>query len=101
MRQASTNSPVTEVIDFFSRGPSRAEIARFHLSEAAQARLRVLQDRNAAGTLTPEEMDELGRMVLLDDIVSLIRVRAQGEQIEQGVADREDEYHGKGRREEA
>jgi hypothetical protein len=82
MRQghASTVSPVTEVIAFFSRGPSRAEIAHFRLSEAAQERLRILQDRNAAGTgtgaLTPEETDELDRMVLLDDIVSLIRIHA-------------------------
>jgi hypothetical protein len=75
--QESTVSPVIEVIDFFSRGPSRAEIAHFHLSEAAQERLRILQDRNAAGTgaLTPEETGELDRMVLLDDIVSLIRMR--------------------------
>lgn len=74
--QESTVSPVIEVIDFFSRGPSRAEIALFHLSEAARERLRVLQDRNAAGALTPKEADELDRMVLLDDLVSLIRVRA-------------------------
>lgn len=94
MSQASTVSPVTEVIDFFSRGPSRAEIANFRLSEAALERLRVLQDRNAAGVLTAEETDELDRMVLLDDIVSLIRVRAQGEhgrQSGQSVTNHENE----------
>ena len=75
---ASTVSPVMEVVDFFSRGPSREEIVHFHLSEAAQERLRVLQDRNAADTLTAEETSELDRIVLLDDILSLIRVRAYG-----------------------
>jgi hypothetical protein len=89
MRQASTVSPVTEVIEFFSRGPSRAEIARFQLSEAAQERLRILQDQNAAGALTTEEAEEMDRMVLLDDIISLIRVRAQGEQGEQSATDRQ------------
>ena len=81
MSQVPPLSPVTEVIDFFSRGPSRAEVAHFHLSEAAQERLRDLQDRNAAGTgaLTAEETDELDRMVLLDDIVSLIRMRAHAQ----------------------
>ena len=81
MSQVPTLSPVTEVIDFVSRGPSRAEVAHFHLSEAAQERLRDLQDRNAAGTgaLTAEETDELDRMVLLDDIVSLIRMRAHAQ----------------------
>ena len=86
MSQAFTVSPVTEVIEFFIRGPSRAEIARFQLSEAAQERLRILQDHNAAGALTTEEAEEMDRMVLLDDIISLIRARAQGEQ---GATDRQ------------
>ena len=82
MSEGSTVSPMTEVIDFFSRGPSRAEIAQFRLSGAAQERLRDLRDRNAtgAGALTAEETDELDRMILLDDIVSRIQVRAQGAQ---------------------
>lgn len=79
MSRASAVGPVVEVIEFFSRGPSRAEIARFRLSAGAQARLRELLDRNATGVLTSEEAAELDRMMLLDDIVSLIRVRAQGE----------------------
>ncbi len=78
-REASPVSPVTEIIDFFSRGPSRAEIANFRLSEAALERLRDLRDRSVVGALTAEETDELDRMILLDDIVSLIQVRAQGE----------------------
>ena len=79
MREGSTISPVIEVASFFSRGPSRAEIANFRLSEATRERLRDLRDRNAVGALTAEESDELDWMVFLDDIVSLIRVRAQGE----------------------
>ena len=106
MRQASTVSPVTEVIDFFIRGPSRAEIAHFHLSEAAQERLRVLLDRNAADTLTAEETGELDRLVFLDDIVSLIRVRVygaqdeQGRQSRQGVSDHDNERRRPGSRHE-
>lgn len=79
MSQASAVSPVLEVIEFFARGPSREEIASFRLSAAAQARLRELLDRNAAGILSGEETAELDRMVLLDDVVSLIRVRAQAQ----------------------
>ncbi|HEX6123648.1 MAG TPA: hypothetical protein VFY89_10830, partial [Ktedonobacterales bacterium] len=70
-------SPVEEVIEFFSRGPSREEIAAFHLSDAARERLRDLLTRNQAGTLSAEEASELDRMVLLDDIVSLIRARVR------------------------
>lgn len=79
MSQASAVSPVLEVIEFFARGPSREEIASFRLSAAAQARLRELLDRNAAGILSEDETAELDRMVLLDDVVSLIRVRAQAQ----------------------
>jgi hypothetical protein len=77
MSQASTLSPVEEVVDFFACGPSRAEIAAFHLSSAAQERLRELLHRNATGDLSQEEGRELDQMVLLDDIVSLIRARVQ------------------------
>lgn len=77
MSQALTLGPVEEVITFLSQGPSREEIAAFRLSEEAQQHLRALLRKNSAGTLTPEEDHELDQMVLLDEIVSLIRARAQ------------------------
>jgi len=77
MSQALTLGPVEEVIAFLSQGPSREEIAAFQLSEEAQQHLRALLRKNSAGTLTPEEDHELDQMVLLDEIVSLIRARAQ------------------------
>ena len=77
MSQAPTLSPVEEVVAFFSSSPSREQIAAFRLSEAARERLRELLSKNAAGATTPEEGRELDQMVLLDDILSLIRVRAQ------------------------
>lgn len=78
MSQASMTSPVEEVVEFFSRGPSREEIAAFRLSEAAQERLRELLRKNSAGELTPDEQRQLDQMVLLDDVVSLIRARVRG-----------------------
>ena len=71
-------SPVTEVVEFFARAPSREAIAAFRLSPAAQERIRALLARNAAGTLSTEEERELDQMVLLDDILSLIRACIQG-----------------------
>lgn len=70
-------SPVSEVVEFFAAAPSREAIAAFHLSPMAHERLRALLTRNAAGALTLREEQELDQMVLLDDILSLIRVRAQ------------------------
>lgn len=81
MSQAPTQSPIEEVVDFFSRGPTPQEIAAFRLSDAAQDRLRELLHRNSAGELTPDEERQLDEMMLLNDIVSLIRVRAQGGQL--------------------
>lgn len=75
MSQTPTVSPVDEVVEFFAQGPSRQDIAAFHLSEAAQDRLRELLRHNASATLSPEEARQLDQMVLLDDIVSLIRAR--------------------------
>lgn len=77
MSQAPTVSPVEEVVEFLSRGPSREEIAAFRLSGAAQDRLRELLHKNSAGELTQEENRALDEMLLLDDIVSLIRARVQ------------------------
>jgi len=74
-------SPVTEVIAFFGRAPSREDIAAFHLSPAAYQRLRDLLADNAAGVLTADEERELDQMVLLDDILSLIRARVQGSSV--------------------
>ena len=78
MSQAPTKSPVEEVVQFFTRGPSREEIAAFRLSDGAVRRLRDLLARNAEGSLPDAEQRELDQMVLLDDIVSLIRARVQG-----------------------
>jgi hypothetical protein len=68
---------VNEVVEFFAHAPSRQDIATFQLSSPARKHLSELLARNAAGTLTAEEQHELDQMVLLDDIVSLIRARAQ------------------------
>jgi hypothetical protein len=71
-------SPVTEVVEFFARGPSRQAIAAFRLSPAAQTTIRSLLEKNAAGMLTGDEEHQLDQMIMLDDILSLIRARVGG-----------------------
>ena len=78
MASAAVLSPVTEVIEFLARAPSREAIADFQLSLTARERLRTLLARNAAGSLIEVEARELDQMVLLDDILSLIKARVQG-----------------------
>ena len=47
-----------KVIAFFARGPSREEIAAFHLSTNATERIRALLLKSSAGTLSPDESEE-------------------------------------------
>jgi hypothetical protein len=75
MTHPSLRSPTEEIADFFARGPSPEDIAAFRLSEGTRARVRELLAKNADGTLTPEENQELDQLVLLDRIVMLIRSR--------------------------
>lgn len=73
MRSVSHRSPVQELAEFLARGPSSKDIMAFRLSEAAIERSRELLDKNAEGMLTPDEIHELDRLVVLDDVISLIR----------------------------
>ena len=74
--QAPTQSPIEEVVDFFSRGPTPQQIAAFRLSDTAQEHRRELLHRNSAGELTPDEERKLDEMVWLDELVSLIKAKA-------------------------
>jgi hypothetical protein len=78
MATTSAASPVSKVVEFFARAPSREDIVAFRLSQNARERLQWFMARNAAGSSTSAEQQELDQMVLLDDIVSSIRVRAHG-----------------------
>lgn len=73
------SNPIDEIVAFFVTGPSREEIARFRLSDAAQAYVRALLNKNTTGTLTCDEERELDKIVILNDVVSLICVRIQGD----------------------
>lgn len=55
-----------------------AEIARFRLPEAVQARLQCLLDRqDAGGALTPEERQEAEGLVDLAEFLSLLHLRVE------------------------
>lgn len=77
MNKATTAGPIEEIVTFFAKGPSQEEIAAFQLSGAAQEHIRKLLTKNSAGTLTREENRELDKLTVLNDVVSLIRVRAR------------------------
>lgn len=75
MSQTSVVRPTEEVAAFFARGPSVEEIAAFRLSDESVEHIRELLDKNAAGTLSSEESEELDELAVLDRLVTLIRSR--------------------------
>jgi len=75
MSQASLLRAYEEIASFFARSPSPEEIAAFHLSGQTVARLRELLEKSSAGTLTPDEADELDQVSHLNRMLLLIRSR--------------------------
>jgi hypothetical protein len=65
-----------EIVDFFARGASSAEVVAFRPSEETQERVRFLLERNAADELTDEEAAELERFGELEHLMQLVKVRA-------------------------
>lgn len=90
MSQASVLSPIEEVAEFFARGPSREEIARFQLSDAAQEQISQLLDKEDDGALTAEEQRQLDELMLLNDVVMLIRSRIPDEPV--GITERDPQH---------
>lgn len=65
-----------EVVDFFARGTSSTAVLGYHPSVEAQERARYLLARNKAGTLTPEEEDELELFGDIEHFMQLVKARA-------------------------
>lgn len=76
MSGTELTSPIEDVVAFFASGPSRKDIVAFRLSKHAQERIKALLEKNRAGTLTSDEERELDRVMMLNDVVSLIQARA-------------------------
>jgi hypothetical protein len=66
-----------EIIDFFARGPSPAEVLAFRPSDETLERVRYLLDRNAADELTNEEAEELECFGEVEHLVQLVKARAR------------------------
>ena len=75
MSQTTVVRAYEELADFFARSPSTEEIIAFHLSDETVERLRELLYKNSAGTLKPDEMQELDQVESLDRLLMLIRSR--------------------------
>ena len=66
-----------EIIDFFARGPSPAEVLAFRPSNETLERVRYLLDRNATDELTNDEAEELECFGEVEHFVQLVKLRAR------------------------
>ncbi len=64
-----------EVLDFLSRGPSPKQIIEFKSSEAQQAQIRELLEKNSAGSLSERENAELDLYERLEHIMIMLKAR--------------------------
>jgi hypothetical protein len=65
-----------EVLSFLMAQPTPQDILGFKVSSVAQARLKVLLDRNREGELGEEEALELDGYEQLDQLMQMLKIRA-------------------------
>ncbi len=68
-----------EIIAFLSTNPSPASVLDYHVSEAAQDRLRRLVALNAAGLSNQEEQTELEELERIEHLVVLLKAQVAAE----------------------
>jgi hypothetical protein len=73
-----TDTPLryAEVLDFLLTRPTPHDILAFKVSEAAQARLRLLLDKNREETLSATEQAELDIYEQLEHLMILLKAKA-------------------------
>ncbi len=72
-----------EIVDLLAAGPSPQQLAQFRPSPQAQARVRVLLDKNRSGTVTPEESAELDQYAHIEHLMRLVKARARKRLVQQ------------------
>lgn len=65
-----------QVLDFLAQGPSAQELVNFRPSPAAQFRFSELLEQNRARALSLQEEEELDHYVLMERMISLLKVKA-------------------------
>ena len=69
---------IKEVItDFLGSAPTLEEIAAYRLPTDLQDRAHQLLDGNRAGTLTPDERNEMNEFSQIDHLMTLVKAKAR------------------------
>ena len=65
-----------DLMDYLIEKATPEEILAYKASEKEEQRAAELLEKNSAGTLTPEESEELQQMLEVDRLVSVLKSRA-------------------------
>ena len=69
-----------EIVDFIAGGSTPRDVAAWSPSEQARERVSLLLDGQKAGTLSPDEQDELSHYLQLEHLMRLAKAPARGRQ---------------------
>ncbi|MFZ4816059.1 MAG: hypothetical protein ACOYL5_16100 [Phototrophicaceae bacterium] len=70
-------SVLDEAAEFIVSRPTLEELANYGVSNAFQQRLDELLKKNKADGVTPEEQQEVEQMLILSDLMTLAKQKAQ------------------------
>jgi hypothetical protein len=73
----ASNPIYLELVDFVAAGPTPEDVAEFHPSPAAQARVAELVQREKEAQLTTDEASELAHFLELEHILRMAKARAR------------------------
>ncbi len=66
-----------EVLDFLASSPTPDQIVAFRFSTAVNDYLQRLMDKNSAGTITPDELEEFHEILRWEHMVNMLALRIQ------------------------
>ena len=82
MAETRPRIPINELLDFLVSQPTPQQIINLKASDEAQLRLRYLLDGNRNEVLSDTERAELETYIHLDNLVSMLKIRARDKLME-------------------
>ncbi len=76
MAVSRTSAVYDEFIEFITSSPTLEQIADYHLSETAEARVDYLLEQNNSGDITTDELVELDDYLRIEHLIRMAKIRA-------------------------
>lgn len=77
MAVSRTSAVYDEFIEFITSSPTLEQIADYHLSDVAEARVHYLLELNNIGDITTDELAELDDYLRIEHLIRMAKIRAR------------------------